>query len=106
MFTHIYLGIAEGALAAAKEYVQTRTRPWTGTNVEINTQDPYVVAQFGELVALQAGAQAVTDRAAAALDRAWQLGDALTHVWAEAGSDVEARRLAQEYARRIRQLLR
>ncbi len=30
----------------------------------------------------------------------------LTHVWAEAGSDVDARRLAQEYARRIRQLLR
>jgi hypothetical protein len=27
-------------------------------------------------------------------------------VWAEAGSDVEARRRAQEYARRIRQLLR
>ncbi|MEY2434969.1 MAG: mannose-phosphate guanylyltransferase / phosphomannomutase [Acidimicrobiaceae bacterium] len=30
----------------------------------------------------------------------------VTHVWAEAGSDVAARRLAQEYARRIRQLLR
>jgi mannose-1-phosphate guanylyltransferase/phosphomannomutase len=30
----------------------------------------------------------------------------LTHVWAEAGSDNEARALAQEYARRIRQLLR
>jgi mannose-1-phosphate guanylyltransferase/phosphomannomutase len=30
----------------------------------------------------------------------------LTHVWAEAGSDSDARRLAQEYARRIRQLLR
>ena len=30
----------------------------------------------------------------------------VTHVWAEASSDVEARRLAQEYARRIRQLLR
>ena len=25
--------------------------------------------------------------------------EALTHVWAEAGSDVEARRLAQEYVR-------
>jgi mannose-1-phosphate guanylyltransferase/phosphomannomutase len=30
----------------------------------------------------------------------------VTHVWAEAGSDADARRLAQEYARRIRQLLR
>lgn len=30
----------------------------------------------------------------------------VTHVWAEADSDAEARRLAQEYARRIRQLVR
>jgi mannose-1-phosphate guanylyltransferase / phosphomannomutase len=30
----------------------------------------------------------------------------VTHVWAEAGTDSEARVLAQEYARRIRQMLR
>jgi mannose-1-phosphate guanylyltransferase / phosphomannomutase len=30
----------------------------------------------------------------------------VTHVWAEAASEAEARRLAQEYARRIRQLVR
>ncbi len=30
----------------------------------------------------------------------------VTHVWAEGNSDADARRLAQEYARRIRQLLR
>ncbi|HVX18069.1 MAG TPA: sugar phosphate nucleotidyltransferase [Acidimicrobiales bacterium] len=30
----------------------------------------------------------------------------VTHLWAEADSDAEARRLAQEYARRIRQLVR
>jgi mannose-1-phosphate guanylyltransferase / phosphomannomutase len=30
----------------------------------------------------------------------------VTHIWAEAASDADARRLAQEYARRIRQLLR
>jgi mannose-1-phosphate guanylyltransferase/phosphomannomutase len=29
----------------------------------------------------------------------------ITHVWAEAGSDADARRLAQEYVRRIRQLV-
>jgi mannose-1-phosphate guanylyltransferase/phosphomannomutase len=32
--------------------------------------------------------------------------DALTHVWAEASSDLEARRLAHEYVQRIRQVLR
>jgi mannose-1-phosphate guanylyltransferase/phosphomannomutase len=30
----------------------------------------------------------------------------VTHVWAEAATDAEARRLAQEYGRRIRQMLR
>ena len=30
----------------------------------------------------------------------------VTHVWAEAATDAEARRLAQEYGRRIRQLVR
>jgi mannose-1-phosphate guanylyltransferase / phosphomannomutase len=30
----------------------------------------------------------------------------VTHVWAEGGSEAEARNLAQEYARRIRQMLR
>ena len=32
--------------------------------------------------------------------------DALTHVWAEANSDPEARRYAQEYVQRIRHILR
>jgi len=32
--------------------------------------------------------------------------DAVTHVWAEAGNDQDARRLAQEYAKRIRQVVR
>ena len=30
----------------------------------------------------------------------------VTHIWAESGSDGDARRLAQEYARRIRQMVR
>ena len=32
--------------------------------------------------------------------------DPLTHIWAESGTDAEARQLAQDYSRRIRQLLR
>jgi alkylation response protein AidB-like acyl-CoA dehydrogenase len=78
VFTSVYLGIADGALAAAKAYVQTRTRPWIGTKVETNTQDPYVLAQLGELVAQLAGARAVADRTAEELERAWQRGDQLT----------------------------
>ncbi|MCU1344281.1 MAG: hddC2, partial [Acidimicrobiia bacterium] len=44
-------------------------------------------------------------------DNGWVLAlpdpeEPVTHVWAEAQSDAEARRLAQEYGRRIRQMLR
>jgi mannose-1-phosphate guanylyltransferase/phosphomannomutase len=44
-------------------------------------------------------------------DDGWALAlpdpeEPVTHVWAEAGSDADARRLAQEYARRIRQMMR
>jgi mannose-1-phosphate guanylyltransferase/phosphomannomutase len=44
-------------------------------------------------------------------DDAWVLAlpdpdEPVTHLWAEAGTDAEARKLAQEVARRIRQLMR
>jgi mannose-1-phosphate guanylyltransferase/phosphomannomutase len=44
-------------------------------------------------------------------DEGWALAlpdpeEPVTHVWAEAGSDSDARRLAQEYVRRIRQMVR
>jgi mannose-1-phosphate guanylyltransferase / phosphomannomutase len=44
-------------------------------------------------------------------DSGWALAlpdpeEPFTHIWAEARSDGDARRLAQEYARRIRQMVR
>ncbi len=44
-------------------------------------------------------------------DDGWALAlpdpeEPVTHVWAEGATDADARRLAQEYARRIRQMLR
>lgn len=78
VFTHVYLGIADGALAAAKQFVRTRTRPWIGTTHESNTADPYVLQRFGDMAIALAGAQAAADRAAGALEHAWQRGDALT----------------------------
>jgi alkylation response protein AidB-like acyl-CoA dehydrogenase len=77
VFTHIFLGIAEGALAAARDYVRTRTRPWIASKVESNTQDPYVIEHFGRMIAALAGAQAAADRAGEQLDRAWRRGDEL-----------------------------
>lgn len=78
VFTHVFLGIAEAALAEAKDYVRTRTRPWLSAKVEVNTQDPYVLEHFGNMVSALAGAQAVADRAALELDQAWARRDDLT----------------------------
>ncbi|HET7504465.1 MAG TPA: acyl-CoA dehydrogenase family protein [Kofleriaceae bacterium] len=77
-FAHTFLGIAEGALAAAREFVRTRTRPWHSAKVDNNTQDPYVLEHFGDMVCKLAGAQAVADRAAIELDATLKLGDAIT----------------------------
>jgi alkylation response protein AidB-like acyl-CoA dehydrogenase len=77
-FTHVFLGIADGALTAARDYVRTRTRPWPGSKVDSNTQDPYVLERFGDMVCTLAGAQGVADRAAGELDAMLRLGDKLT----------------------------
>jgi len=78
VFTQVFLGIADAALGAARDFVRTRTRPWLASKVESNTQDPYVLGHFGEMVSALAGAQAAAERAADGLDRAWRRGDELT----------------------------
>lgn len=76
--TYIYLGIAEGALAAAKEYTATYTRPWITSGVDSASKDPYILQHYGELwIGLQA-AIAFTDQTAQAAQAAWEKGDALS----------------------------
>jgi alkylation response protein AidB-like acyl-CoA dehydrogenase len=65
--TQIYVGIAEGALGHAAEYTRTRTRPWFLSNVDSATQDPYILAGYGELVASVEAAELLADRASNAL---------------------------------------
>lgn len=78
VFTHVFLGIADAALAEAREYVRTKTRVWMAAKVESNTQDPYVLERFGNMSLALAGAQAVADSAAQELDRCWSKGDDVT----------------------------
>lgn len=76
--TQIYVGIAEGALAEAADYTRTKTRPWALSGVDAAVRDPHIVAGYGELVAAVLAAGALTDRAAAALGAAFDLGAALS----------------------------
>lgn len=78
IFTHVFLGIADAALAEAREYVRTKTRVWMGAKVDSNTQDPYVLERFGNMALTLAGAQAVASSAAEELERCWSKVDELT----------------------------
>lgn len=69
---NIYLGIAQGAFAAAKNYTRTLTRPWLTSGVESATQDPYILQHYGNLwVDLQA-VECLTDKAGEQLQTAWE----------------------------------
>jgi alkylation response protein AidB-like acyl-CoA dehydrogenase len=77
-FANIYLGIAQGAFEAAKEYTTTQTRPWLTSGVESATQDSYILHHYGDMwINLQA-ATTLTDKAGELLQAAWDKQDKLT----------------------------
>jgi alkylation response protein AidB-like acyl-CoA dehydrogenase len=76
--TQIYVGIAEGALIEAADYTRHRSRPWFLSGVDAATQDPHIVAGYGELVAQVRAAGALTDDATRALGDAFDRGADLT----------------------------
>ncbi|BAZ02520.1 acyl-CoA dehydrogenase type 2 domain protein [Tolypothrix tenuis PCC 7101] len=76
--TYIYLGIAEGALAAAKEYTKTQTRAWITSGVDSASKDPYILRHYGEFWAELQAAIALSDRTAAQVQQAWDKGADLT----------------------------
>lgn len=77
-FSHVYLGIAHGALEAGREYTRSQTRPWTPAGVTNATQDPYILRTYGEFAIALQGADAAAREAARLLQQTWEKGDALT----------------------------
>ena len=78
VLVNVYLGLAEGALAEGRRFTAAATRAWAAARVATPADDPYVLHHYGELWVALAGARALADAAAAALDAAWTRGDALT----------------------------
>ncbi|WP_095184303.1 acyl-CoA dehydrogenase family protein [Pseudomonas sp. Irchel 3H9] len=77
-FTHMFLGIAEGAFEEARTYTLTETRAWHKSSAEDVRKDPYVLHHYGEFwVALQ-GVRLLVERAAELLDQAWAKGPNLS----------------------------
>ncbi|WP_018229172.1 acyl-CoA dehydrogenase family protein [Methyloversatilis universalis] len=77
ILTEIYLGNTQGALRAAWHYVQHEARPWFASGVSRAADDPYGQVRFAELWIAYRGALALAQQAEAALQRAWERGDAL-----------------------------
>ncbi len=77
---HIHVGLAEGALSVAADYVRTTTKPWSTSGVERAVDDPYIRELIGDLAAATRAADALTWRATDALteaaSRGWSLTDA------------------------------
>ncbi len=80
VLVEIYLGNAQGALAAAWRYVNDEARPAPAANVERAVDDPYVQAHFGDYRLALRGATSLANEAHGLLQQAWDRGDALTAV--------------------------
>ncbi|MBE7384211.1 MAG: acyl-CoA dehydrogenase family protein [Leptolyngbya sp. SIO1E4] len=75
---YTYLGIAEGALNAAKDYTNLTARPWQNAGVDQASQDPYILQQYGELWADLQAAIALADKAALQVQTGWEKNIDLT----------------------------
>ncbi|MGM1064640.1 acyl-CoA dehydrogenase family protein [Saccharothrix sp. Mg75] len=78
VLAQLYVAMAEGALAEAARYTRTTTRPWFLSGVDKATDDPYVLAAYGELVADTRAAGLLADHASALLHAASERGTDLT----------------------------
>ena len=77
-FTHMFLGIAEGAFEEARQYTLTETRPWHKSSAQDVRQDPYVLGHYGEFWVALEGVRLLVERAAELLDKAWAKGPNLS----------------------------
>ncbi|WP_175666469.1 acyl-CoA dehydrogenase family protein [Burkholderia ambifaria] len=78
VLTNLFVGLAEGALAEARDYVLKHGRPWIHAGVAQASDDPYTLQRFGDMRVRAVSAASLADRAALELQRAWVRRDALT----------------------------
>jgi len=79
IFSNVFLGLADGAFAEARDYTLAQTRPWiAAAGIESASEDPYILEHYGRFFAHLQAAQALTDIAGESLQRAWESGEAVT----------------------------
>jgi alkylation response protein AidB-like acyl-CoA dehydrogenase len=104
---NVFIGSAQGALIAARDYTIAKSRPWIYSGVERHADDPWIKRQYGELWVKVQAATALADRALAAIDAAFAKGQDLTEddrgrtAIAIASANVLAGRVALEVTSEI-----
>ncbi|MFT4210477.1 MAG: acyl-CoA dehydrogenase family protein [Microbacterium sp.] len=78
VFGNLYLGIAQGALAQARELTVARPNSWFLSDAGAYRDDPFVRRLYGELVSRVAAVEALADRVNRAFDRVLDRGAAVT----------------------------
>jgi alkylation response protein AidB-like acyl-CoA dehydrogenase len=78
IMANLYLGIAQGAFEAARDYTLEQARPWFASGVADATLDPFVQHRYGNLWLKLRPAAVLADHAAQLLDAACAKGAALT----------------------------
>jgi alkylation response protein AidB-like acyl-CoA dehydrogenase len=79
IFSNVFLGLAEGAFAEARDYTLAQSRPWMAAKgIESASEDPYILEHYGRFFVHLQAAQALTDIAGESLERAWESGEAVT----------------------------
>lgn len=75
---NVFVGSAQGALLAARDYTAEKSRPWIHSGVERHIDDPWIKRVYGDLYIKTQAATRLADAAAAALDEAAAAGRDLT----------------------------
>ena len=83
---NVFLGSAQGALLAARDYTLHESRPSTHSGVARHIDDPWVKRVYGDLYTKTLAATAMADVALLAIDRAWERGSALTRAERDAAA--------------------
>lgn len=75
---NVYLGIAEGALEAAREYTLHQRKPWSTSGVEKAADDPYVLHHYGQMWVELEAARLLADNAGSELDSGFASAESLS----------------------------
>lgn len=75
---YIYIGIAEGALQEAKNYTVVQTRAWHTAGVNTPQEDPYILANYGNLWLSLQTSLSLAKQAAETFQQQWNMHDKIT----------------------------